>query len=87
MKRRHNINLLSLSLIFSLCCFAYLRVWVYCLLADDNNNIVTNTLRLIAAFVPARPNSPKVNVEIGRLARLLSPWARHLTGLPLAWSG
>jgi len=40
MNRRRNINLLSLSVIFSLCCSAYLQ-YIYCLLADDKNNIVT----------------------------------------------
>jgi len=62
MNRHHNINLLSLSvtfyIFFVLLCLSA-DILVYSLLADDNNNIATKTLRLIAAFVSARSNSPK----------------------------
>jgi len=41
----------------------------------------------IHSFPAWRSAFKRVSVKIGRQARLLCPWARHLTGLPLPVSG
>jgi len=53
--RRHNINLLFLCSQYFLGAALLIFGYIYCLLAEHNNNIATNTLRLIAALVSARP--------------------------------
>jgi len=55
---------------------------------DTNAESDQKTLKLgIHSFPAGRSALKRVSVEIGQQVRLLCPWARHLTELPLPLSG